>query len=126
MPYVYSTASADTCYTSFRRVTKDLNLPVERVLVKGGSNVMDRKRLVTPLGVATKVTEEELAFLQKHPTFLRHAAKGFVKVAKTKQEPEKVAGDMTPRDKGAQLVAGDFPDNKAPKTDVNQVGRRKA
>lgn len=116
MPYVYSTASADTCYTGFVKVTKDLNQPTKRVLIKGGSNVMDKKRTFTPLGVATNVTEEELDWLLKHPLFKKHMDRGFIRITKNKQEPESVVGDMTTRDKSAQLAPGDYSEDKAPKT----------
>lgn len=102
MPYVYSTASAGINYTEYRKVTKDLNQPVKKVYIAGGSNVI-QKNLVTPLGVATQVSDDDLNFLMSHLSFKKHMEKGFMKVENIKKDPEKVvASGMKLADKSAQ------------------------
>ena len=105
MPYVYSTATAPIRYTEFKKVTKDINRPVRDVTIAGGSNVIG-KNLVTPLGVATQVSEDDLEFLLANPNFRRHLDKGFMKIEKSKKDPEVVvAKGMELKDNSAQKTA---------------------
>ena len=111
MPYVYSTMTAGVDYCDYKQSTKDLNSLIRKVSVHGGTNVANRA-LYTPLGVATKITDEEAAFLEKHPTFIQHKKAGFVKIEAKKHDAEKVAGSMESRDESAPLVPGDFDGSK--------------
>lgn len=105
MPFVYSTATAGNTYTEYKRVTKDLNQPVKSVAIAGGSNVAT-KNLITPLGVVTEISEDELEFLLAHPVFKRHMEKGFMRVQVTKKDPEKIIAqeNMEIADESAPLT----------------------
>jgi rRNA maturation endonuclease Nob1 len=84
------------------------------ILIRGGHGVAHRQvngGLVTPQGVVTEVSDEELAFLKKDETFATHLKHGFVKVltpVAAKAAPEKVAKDMTAADASAPLTDKDF------------------
>ena len=109
MPYVYSTLTADQEYTLYPSEVDPKSIPkgVKSFLIYGGANVIN-KNLITPRGVATTVTQEELKVLETIPAFIQHRDKGFLIVDGKKSDPEKVAKDMTPRDKSAQLEDKDF------------------
>lgn len=111
--YVYSTASSDNRYTNWIKGGGDLPVRGDSVLIKGGANVIG-KNLVTPRGVCTPVTAEELKILESNKTFARHKSRGFVSVEKIRTKAEKVAANMQAKDASAQKTASDF--TKAPTT----------
>ena len=117
MPYIYSTLTGDQEYAlyepakdmDFRRIPK----PLKTVLIYGGANVLD-KRFCTPKGVATHVTDDDLKILEQIKAFQKHKKDGFVTVDKAKHDAEKVAKDMSERDRSAQLEDRDFETKKKP------------
>lgn len=121
MPYVYSTMTDPVTYT-FYDLGKDLHTVTNKVHIKGGSNLLNRA-LHTPLGVATKVTDEELAALKEHPVFKIHQGAGFVRFSENKADPEKVVTreGMETRDGAAPLTPADYDKGKAPKLSTMQT-----
>lgn len=119
MPYVYSTSSNDTTFTKFESGGNDMPKLVKRVLIKGGTNVAT-KRLVTPYGVRTEVSEEDMAFLNTRKNFLRMVKAGFLKVEERKLDPEVPAADMETRDDSAPRVPQDFEKDKDGVTPVER------
>lgn len=115
MPSIISTASADAWYdTKEFNPNKDMWRRKKGVLIKGGANV-GGKGLITPKGVVTHVSDEELEFLETVPAFQRHKAAGHITVVKSaKPDAEKVAKDMTPKDKSAPKTPDDYPGDKQP------------
>jgi len=111
MPYIFSTATNSTTYNVYEKTGNNLNASKKRITINGGHGRIN-KSLITPQGVATQVTDEELAVLEANPTFKRHVERGYLRVSKAKADAEKVSSDMTQRDKSAQLVDGDFKDEK--------------
>lgn len=105
--FIYSTLSADQEYTHYVQGGGDLPVAAGSVFVKGGANVAD-KRLLTPQGVVTRVTDEQLAFLETNEVFQLHKKNGFIRVSSKREDPEVVAADMTTRSPDAPLVDNDF------------------
>ena len=89
--YVYSTLSASVAY----EVDGGRN-----ILIAGGANIPD-KHFLTPQGVVTSVTEEDLALLKKNRVFELHAKNGFLKWHGKKVEVEAVVADMQGADNSA-------------------------
>ncbi|MGJ0509054.1 MAG: hypothetical protein ACR652_18425 [Methylocystis sp.] len=116
--YVYSTLSADQLYTTYVKGGNDIPRPERTVLIKGGANVAT-KHLLTPRGVVTQVTAEELALLRDNKLFQLHEKNGYVKVDTSKQEVEKAVTDMEPRDESSPLVPGDFQVDNKPEPVLN-------
>lgn len=107
--FVYSSLSSDNVYTATRKGGADLPTITHRVLVKGGANVADPKRIVTPRGVATRVTAEEAEILRNNEIFQMHEKNGFVTLAPEEVDPEQVvASGMEARDPSAPLVPEDY------------------
>lgn len=78
-----------------------------QVLIKGGSGIAN-KNIITPYGVATEVTPDELAQLESNEQFQLHKANGYIRVESKKSETEKVVKDMTKKDKSAPATPEDY------------------
>lgn len=84
--YVYSTMSNDNKYGS--------------VLINGKANIAN-KHIMTPLGVATRVTSAQLDEAKTFPVFQLHMDNGYLTVEKFKEDADKVASNMQGRDNSA-------------------------
>lgn len=124
--YVYSTLTCDNNYTAWEKGGGDVPHSTGSVLIKGGSNVANRKTLVTPLGVATGVSDKQLAMLEANPEFRKHSERGFIKVLAHKADPESVVGDMETRGEDAPLVPQDYKEDdvNTPKPVLNTDNKK--
>ena len=104
--YVFSTLASDVAYTNHAQGGGDLPIDLPPVVIKGGAGVAN-ERIVTPRGVATEVTEEQVEYLRANQVFQLHEKNGFVMVSETNGDPDKVAADMTGRDISAPVVPQD-------------------
>lgn len=103
---IFSTLASDVAYTNHAPGGADLPIAMPPVTIKGGAGVAN-DRLVTPRGVATRVTEEQVEYLRKNPIFNLHEKNGFVMVSDSDADPDKAAADMTGRDNSAPVVPQD-------------------
>jgi hypothetical protein len=95
-------------YTTYSKGAGGKQIPLGKISVKGGAGVADKKTLLTPQGVATPVSAEELKGLKLNPVFLAHEKKGLLKtLADLPRNPDKAAKDME-ADKGEQLTPADY------------------
>lgn len=107
--HVYSTLTNDYKYTNWSRPSDVTKYPeiISEVLIKGGAN-RATDRLVTPLGVRTEVTDQQLESLEQNVTFNRHKKLGFILVTTDKEDADDVARrSMTPKDKSAPVTPND-------------------
>jgi len=96
--YIYSTLSSDTKYTQWKR-GPGLNEEGRSVLVRGGAGVALRgagQQVYTPDGICTEVSDDDAAFLDAHPQFLQHKARGFVRIEGVARDADRVAQKMEP------------------------------
>lgn len=122
MPYILSRLANSQIYTNYAKGMGDnINIPVESVEIKGGADVTD-KNLVTPEGVITKVTNDQLEALKANKGFQQHLEGGYVKYFGTEPNIEKHADKLT-QDKSRQIKKSDYEKKgkKAPKTEVEEV-----
>ncbi|OJW21174.1 MAG: hypothetical protein BGO49_24485 [Planctomycetales bacterium 71-10] len=116
MYHIYSTLANDNEYIRYsEHGPRGVNVAERSVLVKGGSGV-HQKRLGTPLGVHTAVSDEDFAWLKENFSFKQHMANGYIRVEKSKLDPEVVAADMVTRDQktdACPIVPQDFSDKPA-------------
>lgn len=105
--YVFSTLTANTAYAIYNYESHDLPIIEKQIVIKGGANLAD-KNLVTPQGVMTEVSDEDLALLEQDYHFKDHIKNGFIKVEKRKAEVEKAVKDMKDKDRSAPLTDKDF------------------
>ena len=120
--YIYSTLTADQIYTSYKTSPNGVPTATSNVLIKGGANLMT-KHMVTPRGVVTEVTPEELAELRTNEVFKLHLSNGFLQISEAKTDVEKAAADMTGRDQSAPIVEQDE-EMPAPATESADAPRR--
>lgn len=107
--FVFSTLATDQRYQNYINGGGDQPVPAAVVFIKGGSGVAGRN-FITPMGVPTEVTDEELGHLEKNPVFQLHQKNGFITVQTKKYDAEKVAADMNRADKSAPLTPADYVD----------------
>jgi hypothetical protein len=109
--YVFSTLTASNEYALWepRKEGQRSGPHVKKksVTILGGSNVIN-KQFVTPRGVLTHVTPEDMKLLENNRTFKQHYERGFLVVAEKRGEPNEVAKSMTKKDKSAQLEPADY------------------
>jgi hypothetical protein len=113
MAYVTSTLSADVKYTRYQQQSSGSNTPVGHVLIRGGANVANKKfavadGILTPEGIQTHVSDDDLAFLEQDEVFQTHLKNGFVKIHRSATKVEKVVEDMTAKDKSAPITPEDM------------------
>lgn len=110
MPTIYSTLTEPQQYTKYES-SGDTHRVVASVRIEGGHGKANHKSLITPLGVATEVTDEQLAILMENSSFLKHKDRGYITITGKREDSEKVAADMTSSDGSAQLTEADFEDD---------------
>jgi hypothetical protein len=123
MPSIFSTLSAGVDYTGYKKTDSESGArEVEQVVsIKGGAGVASALDVLagkplTPAGVKTEVSEDELKFLKEHPVFKEQLAAGFLKIVENKHEKaEKVAKDMNKDDTSAPLQEKRFRQNSKSK-----------
>jgi len=126
--YVYSTMSTDVAYAYWVPSGQGTMIQdsARTVLIRGGAGVADA-RLITPQGVVTEVTDDQLEHLRKDEVFKLHERGGFVSVQSVSYDPpkvESVVADMTGRDEAAPLVPQDFASVKDGQAAPAPMGRR--
>lgn len=113
MPTIYSTLTEPQQYTKY--VTSgDTHKVVASVRINGGHGKADHKTLITPIGVATEVSDADYEILKENKAFQKHMERGYITVLNKKEDAEKVASDMTSSDGSAQLTDVDFEESTSP------------
>lgn len=115
MPYVLSKLANTQIYTQYAKGVNDMNIAVKRVEIKGGADVTN-KNLVTPEGIITKISNDDLESLKANRDFQRHLDRGVIKYFGTAPNIEKSSQTME-KDNSKQLTAMDYvkKGKKAPK-----------
>lgn len=122
--FIYSTLTGAVKYNTYGN-DEGAALPrvLRSVIIKGGANLAD-KNLVTPKGVMTEITEEQLADLREIPVFQLHEKNGFIKIETANRDVEKTVSDMQARDESAPLTPDDFIDSEI-KPEVTVDGKKR-
>lgn len=114
--YVYSTLASDVAYTNHVAGGGDIPVALPPVLIRGGAGVAN-DRIITPQGVMTEVTGEQLDYLRENPVFKLHEENGYVLVSSDEIRIESAVADMNGRDESAPLVPQDLPKDSQPKAE---------
>ena len=120
MPYVISSLSRDNTFAVYEKKSGNVLVIKKSILIKGGAHVADKKTLLTPNGVPTEVSKEDLEILKENYAFKKFLERGFMKIMesgskfKAQDESEK----MTEKDASAQITKEDYEKKgkKAPRT----------
>ncbi len=113
MPYVYSTGTCSAYYCLYdNNIGGNVAVLKKKVLIHGGHGVASDKiashMIHTPKGVVTNVSDEDFNFLLENKSFQRHIKSGFITHDPKKIKAEKMAVNMTEKDKSAPLTPKDF------------------
>ena len=105
--HVYSKMAADVTYNDYVP-GGDIPRVARSVTIKGGAGVAN-KNIITPYGVHTEITGEERDMLVKNGIFQLHRDGGFVTIEEKKEDPDRVATNLTSGpDPSAPLTPEDF------------------
>jgi len=113
--YVYSTGTCSGIYTLYEN-TDPNSLPIVKrrpdgshikITIQGGHGVSN-KHFITPRGVMTKVSDDDMNILLENKSFQRHVKAGFITYDKKNVAPEKKAASMKEKDGSAPLTPQDF------------------
>ena len=107
MKYIYSTKTAPTTFVLYKKGGGDMPVNAGSVTIAGGAGVSN-KNFVTPLGVVTKVEDEDFKLLEQNKIFQRQVKAGWLSVENKKIDEEKAAADMASRDNSAPIVTEDL------------------
>lgn len=124
MPLIFSTMTGAVTYTDWKLSPGGLSIAGKQVTIKGGANVADRKTIITPRGIGTQVSDEDLAFLENDTLFKFHKKGGFITIDSVGdiRDADIAAADMEGRDDSAPDVEQDYTENgQKPPTVVNTV-----
>lgn len=101
MVYIYSTLTNDQSYDVYKLAPTGVSVLVASIKIAGGHGRIN-DRFVTPRGVVTEVTVEQLKLLKQCEVFNTHVKNGFIVVESKKKDAEAVAIEMEGADKSAQ------------------------
>lgn len=105
--YVFSTLANDQKYQNWASGEGGNNNPGYSVFIKGGSGVAN-DRLITPQGIMTQISDDDLAALEQNEVFKLHRANGHITVKARSSDPEKIAADMNRDDPSAPRTPADY------------------
>lgn len=141
MPHVFSTLSSSNTYHKYKPVEIDDSpsisgkprvikpaVVLRRVTIKGGAGIARGGigNFITPNGVMTTITDEELEICEADPVFQMHKKNGHITVRATEGKPEKVYSEMEGKDKSAPKTPADYPDdaNGAKPSTIKEVEKK--
>ena len=107
MAYITSRMAGGVDYTFYKKGDNGLNIPTETISVKGGSDVIDKRTLITPVGIVTFIEDDKLEKLKTHPLFRQHLEYGAITIKETEKAAEK-AGEELEKDKSSQITPEDY------------------
>jgi hypothetical protein len=131
MYFVYSTATNSIAYTLYEKnASREFAVAQKKsdgkrfvVVINGGHGVAN-KFVVTPKGVVTQVSDEDMDMLLNDVSFQRHLKAGFMCYDKKEVSPEKMAENMTQKDGSAPITDEDFKTGEYA-TDENKIYKSK-
>lgn len=117
MAYITCRLAAGVDYVFYAQGPNGINAVKETISIEGGSDVINKRNLITPDGMVTEIADDKLEKLKTHPVFQEHLRNGFIKICDTAKSAEK-SGVELDKDNSRQLTPKDYNDEgkKAPKT----------
>lgn len=99
MKYVYSTLALNQNYALWEKDGDGKPLKVRDIFIKGGAQLAiasaNEFDIITPLGMVTRITDEEAEMLDRDFCFNVHRKNGFIRIEDVRHDVDKVvSGDM--------------------------------
>ena len=106
--YVYSTLTNSNDYVAYMPTDVKSNAIIKKSVTINGGHLLATKHLVTPKGVVTEVSDDDMKVCELDPGFQEHLKNGFLKIEKKNVAPEKIAANMAPKDGSTPKTPKDF------------------
>lgn len=109
--WVFSTLTASQAYQADAQRGESWIKEGPEIIIQGGHGLTVRNSqgaILTPRGVSTRVTADELEWLKKCSAFNAHVKAGKITVESSEIDAEKVAADMECHNGDAQLSLADL------------------
>lgn len=105
--YITSRLASGVDYAFYEKTPNGINRVVKTITINGGSDVINKKTLITPLGVVTEISKADLDELMQHPVFKTHLENGYISINENEKVADK-AGEKLEKDKSSQLTDEDY------------------
>lgn len=105
--YITSRLSSGVDYAFYGKTPGGINKVEKTISIKGGSDVVDKKTLLTPQGVVTELSKDDLDLLKTHPVFKMHLENGYITINENEKAAIK-AGEKLEVDKSSQITDEDY------------------
>jgi hypothetical protein len=102
--YVFSSLSQNQLYTNWTVGANGVPVEDGQVFISGGAGVINKDKFITPRGVVTSVTDEQLAILEKNEDFRLHKRTGFIEVRARSADADKIGDSLNAGDKSRQAT----------------------
>ena len=123
MAFITSASAAPHDYVvEWEQGPNNVRKPKRTIHINGGSDVINKRTLITPRGVVTEVTEKDIEDLKKDPLFIFHLNNGFLEISGTEKEANKAEKDLE-KDKSAQITPDDY-ENGNEKKEIRKSTRK--
>ncbi len=99
--YILSRLANDQVYIKYKKGYGNKNIVEKEILIKGKADITTRQ-LITPMGVLTKVSDDDFEILKENPCFKEHCERGYISYYKIKPDIEKSAQKLN-KDESAPL-----------------------
>ena len=108
MAFITSRVSASNDYVLEWTSANGMKKAKRTFHVNGGADVINKKTLLTPSGVITEISDDELEALKKNdPLFCFHLNNNTLVIRGTEKEAEKAKTELE-KDKSSQLTPEDY------------------
>lgn len=105
--YITSRLAGGVDYAFYKKNPGGINIVDKTISIKGGSDVVDKKTLITPMGVVTELSKDDFDLLKTHPVFKTHLENGYITIKDNEKAAEK-AGEKLEIDKSSQITEEDY------------------
>lgn len=119
--FITSRLASGVDYAFYEKGPNGINQVKKIISINGGSDVINKKTLLTPTGVVTELTKADLDELKEHPVFIQHLEEGYITINDNEKAADK-AGEKLEKDKSSQLTPEDYEKGEAKK----EVAKKKA
>ena len=107
MGFITSKMAAGVTYAFYTLGANKINSITDEITVNGGADVINKRSLMTPSGVVTELTDEQIDKLKTHPLFQEHLKNGAVAIVNTEKDAKKAEKDLE-EDKSSQIKPEDY------------------
>lgn len=105
--FITSRLAGGVDYAFYEKSPAGINVVRKTISIKGGSDVIDKRTLLTPQGVVTELSKDDLDELKTHPVFRMHLENGYITINDNEKTANK-AGEKLEVDKSAQITDEDY------------------